>query len=97
MATISYTGFGKGPVVILTDADRVLLSEAIAQKQQQGLTGKQLADQAGVNRTYFYSLVSANQVDLLRFAHIQKVLEVRLLNSNQIDEYLAVVRRLLTE
>jgi transcriptional regulator with XRE-family HTH domain len=98
MATISYTGFGKGPVVILSDADRLLLSEAVAQKQQQhGLTGKQLADQAGVNRTYFYALVSGNQVDLLRFAHIQKVLGVRLLDSAQIDEYLAVVRKLLTE
>jgi transcriptional regulator with XRE-family HTH domain len=97
MATISYSGFGKGPVVILSDDDRGLLSEAISQKQQEGLTGKQLADLAGVNRTYFYTLVSGNQVDLLRFAHIQKVLGVRLLDNGQVDEYLAVVRQLLTE
>ena len=97
MASISYSGYGKGPVVILSDDDRQKLASAITQKQELGVTGKQLADLSGVNRTYFYSLVSGYQVDLLRFAHIQKVLGVRLLDTEQVEEYLTVVRNLLTE
>jgi transcriptional regulator with XRE-family HTH domain len=97
MASIAYSGYGKAPVVILTDQDRQLLADAVAEQQQLGFTGKQLAELAGVNRTYFYALVSGNQVDLLRFAHIQKVLGVRLLDNEQVEEYLSVIRRLLTE
>ncbi len=97
MASLSYSGYGKAPVVLLADEDRQLLADAVADKQQSGITGKQLADLAGVNRTYFYALVSGNQVDLLRFAHIQKVLGVRLLDNDQVEEYLSVIRSLLTE
>lgn len=96
MATISYSGYGKAPVVILSDEDRDLLAEAVAAKQQLGITGKQLAEQAGVNRTYFYSLLTGNQVDLLRFAHVQKVLDIRLLTSDQIEEYLSHIKTLLS-
>lgn len=96
MASISYSGYGKAPVVLLNDEDRSALAKAIASKQDLGITGKQLAEQAGVNRTYFYSLVSGYQVDLLRFAHIQKVLGVSLLAPEQIEDYLNVMKNLLT-
>jgi len=97
MASISYPGYGKAPVVILDKDDHRILAKAVAEKQAEGLTGQQLANLAGVNRTYFYSLLSGNQVDLLRFAQVQKVLGVRLLTGEQVEQYLSVVRELLTE
>ena len=97
MASISYPGYGKAPVVLLDDRDHQTLADAVAAKQAQGFTGKKLSELAGVNRTYFYNLVSANQVDLMRFAIVQKVLDVRLLNTDQIDAHLDVIRQLLTE
>ena len=97
MASISYSGFGKAPVVLLCDADRAELAQAIASKQADGITGKQLAEMAGVNRTYFYSLVSGYQVDLIRFAKMQKVLGTNLLNPQQVEEYLSSLRSLLID
>ncbi len=65
---------GNATVVLLDDDDRARLSSALsAFAQEKGLSMQAVAKAIGVNRTYLYSLLDANQIELSRLMKIQRM------------------------
>ena len=81
MANIKTQGNGNAAVVILDDHDRYLLSSALTSfAAAKGLSMTAVAQEIGVGRTYLYSLLEANQIELSRLCKIQEVTNFRLLS-----------------
>ena len=87
MANIKTQGNGNAAVVILDDLDRYRLSSALTSfAAAKGLSMSAVAQEIGVGRTYLYSLLEANQIELSRLCKIQEVTNFRLISDA--DAYL---------
>ena len=98
MAKIKHQGMGNATVVLLSQEDRADLHSAlIAYASEQGLSMSALAKEIGVNRTYLYSLMDANQIELSRLVHIQKITDFNLISDADAHLYLQNLMHSITQ
>ena len=95
MATIHYVGKGKAPYVQLSDQDKERLASAVAEYREQGGSMTLLAKELGLNRTHLHALFSVQRIELMRFASMQTALKVQILDSSEVDLFIASIRSLL--
>ncbi len=98
MAKIKHQGMGNATVVLLSTEDRENLNSAlIAYASEKGLSMSALAKQVGVNRTYLYSLLDANQIELSRLLRIQDVVDFRLISDADAHLYTKSLHHTITQ
>ncbi len=89
MAVLHTQANGNAAVAVLDDADRSFLEAAVqAYTSSNKVSVAKLAKTIGVGRTYFYNLIKGNSIELSRLEHLQKVLNVSILEDSQISSYL---------
>ncbi len=98
MAKIKHQGMGNATVVLLNQEDRENLNSAlVAYASDNGLSMSALAKQIGVNRTYLYSLLDANQIELSRLLRIQDIVDFRLISDADAHLYTSNLLHTITQ
>jgi len=88
MAAIKTQGMGKAAVVLLDQSDRSFLYSALqAYAVSSGLSMTAIAKKLGVNRTYLYTLLDSNQIELSRLAAIQDLVGCYLISDAAAFQY----------
>ena len=89
---------GNATVVLLNQEDRENLNSAlVAYASENDLSMSALAKQIGVNRTYLYSLLDANQIELSRLLRIQDIVDFRLISDADAHLYASNLLRTITQ
>ena len=97
MAVIKTQGMGKAAVVLLDESDRAFLYSGLqAYAVSSGISMKALASQLGVNRTYLYTLLDSNQIELSRLASIQNLVGCYLISDAAAFQYSSSTQPLIS-
>ena len=86
MTRIIYELGGKAPAVVLTQSDRDAFTAAL-----KSINIVEFTKKLGIQRTYLYALLKADQIELLRFNQLCKALNLQLLSTNDLDNFFKVV------
>ena len=87
MTRIIYEFGGNAPAVVLTQSDKDQIKTALKSVNVGEFTKK-----LGIQRTYLYALLKADQIELLRFNQLCKSLNLQLLSTDDLDNFFKVVR-----
>ena len=87
MNRILYDFGGNAPTVVLTEDDKDQIKAAVKKRN-----ATKFVKELGIGRTYFYGLLQQHHMELLRFAQICKVLDLKLLSQKDIDLFLISVK-----
>ena len=97
MASIEIKKRGAAPVVLLNSYDRELLTSAFSWFcSEKNLSVEAVAKLIGVSRQQIYVILTAKEIELQRLIKIQDVLDIWLLDSQSINEYLLRLQKDLT-
>ena len=86
MTRIIYELGGNAPVVTLTQSDKDAFTAAL-----KSINVGEFTKKLGIQRTYLYALLKADQIELLRFNQLCKALNLQLLSTNDLDNFFKVV------
>ena len=86
MTRIIYELGGNAPAVVLTQSDRDAFTAAL-----KSINVGEFTKKLGIQRTYLYALLKADQIELLRFNQLCKALNLHLLSTNDLDNFFKVV------
>jgi len=90
MTRIIYEFGGNAPAVVLTQSDRDAFKAAL-----KSVNVGELTKNLGIQRTYLYALLKADQIELLRFGQLCKALNLQLISNSDINVFLTSVKRRL--
>ena len=97
VAEIQSQAGGDAAVAILDDYDRKLLFSAInAHAKKEGISVSKIAEDIGVGRTYLYSLLESDQIELNRLTKIQDYLGINVISESAVYLYLQFLNFKLT-
>jgi hypothetical protein len=97
VAAIKTQGMGKAAVVLLDESDRSFLYSALqAYASSSGLSITAIAKKLGVNRTYLYTLLDSNQIELSRLASIQDLVGCYLISDAAVLQYSSSTQLLIS-
>ena len=86
MTRIIYEMGGNAPAVVLTQSDRDAFTAAL-----KSINVVEFTKKLGIQRTYLYALLKADQIELLRFNQLCKSLNLQLLSTDDLDNFFKVV------
>ena len=86
MTRIIYELGGNAPAVVLTQSDRDAFTAAL-----KSINVGEFTKKLGIQRTYLYALLKADQIELLRFHQLCKALNLQLLSTDDLDNFFKVV------
>ena len=90
MTRIIYEFGGNAPAVVLTQSDRDAFKASL-----KSVNVGELTKNLGIQRTYLYALLKADQIELLRFGQLCKALNLQLISNSDINVFLTSVKRRL--
>ena len=97
LAEIQSQADGDAAVAILDDYDRELLLSAVnAHAKKEGISISKIAEDIGVGRTYLYSLLESDQIELNRLTKIQDYLGINIISESAVYFYLQFLNFKLT-
>ena len=89
LAEIRSQADGDAAVALLDDYDRMLLFSAVnAHAKKEGISISKIAEDIGVGRTYLYSLLESDQIELDRLIRLQDYLGIEILLDSTVESYL---------
>jgi len=86
MTRIIYELGGKAPAVVLTQSDKDQIKTAL-----RSVNVGEFVKGLDINRTHLYSLLKQDKMELLRFNQLCKALNLQLLSTNDLDNFIKVV------
>tara|TARA_S200000501_G_C20719308_1_gene697729 strand:- start:6 stop:1019 length:1014 start_codon:yes stop_codon:yes gene_type:complete len=97
LAEIQSQADGDAAVAILDDYDRKLLFSAVnAYSKKEGISVSKIAEDIGVGRTYLYSLLESDQIELNRLTKLQDYLGINIISESAVYLYLQFLNFKLT-
>ena len=98
LAEIRSQADGDAAVALLDDHDRMLLFSAVnAHAKKEGISISKIAEDIGVGRTYLYSLLESDQIELDRLIRLQDYLGIEILLDSTVESYLNHLKTLLSK
>ena len=98
LAEIRSQAEGDAAVALIDDYDRVLLFSAVnAHAKKEGIPISKIAEEIGVGRTYLYSLLESDQIELDRLIRLQDYLGIEILLDSTVESYLNHLKTLLSK
>ena len=98
LAEIRSQADGDAAVALLDDHDRMLLFSAVnAHAKKEGIPISKIAEDIGVGRTYLYSLLESDQIELDRLIRLQDYLGIEILLDSTVESYLNHLKTFLSK
>ena len=98
LAEIRSQADGDAAVALLDDYDRMLLFSAVnAHAKKEGISVSKIAEDIGVGRTYLYSLLESDQIELDRLIRLQDYLGIEILLDSTVESYLNHLKTFLSK
>ncbi len=98
LAEIRSQAEGDAAVALLDDYDRELLFSAVnAHAKKEGIPISKIAEDIGVGRTYLYSLLDSDQIELDRLIRLQDYLGIEILSESTVESYLNHLKTFLSK
>ena len=98
LAEIRSQAEGDAAVALLDDYDRMLLFSAVnAHAKKEGISISKIAEDIGVGRTYLYSLLESEQIELDRLIRLQDYLGIEILLDSTVESYLNHLKTFLSK
>ena len=98
LAEIRSQADGDAAVALLDDYDRMLLFSAVnAHAKKEGISVSKIAEDIGVGRTYLYSLLESDQIELDRLIRLQDYLGIEILLDSTVESYLNHLKNFLSK
>ena len=98
LAEIRSQADGDAAVALLDDYDRMLLFSAVnAHAKKEGISVSKIAEDIGVGRTYLYSLLESDQIELDRLIRLQDYLGIEILLESTVESYLNHLKTFLSK
>ena len=98
LAEIRSQAEGDAAVALLNEDDRKLLFSAVnAHAKKEGIPISKIAEDIGVGRTYLYSLLDSDQIELDRLIRLQDYLGIEILLESTVESYLNHLKTFLSK
>jgi len=98
LAEIRSQADGDAAVALLDDYDRMLLFSAVnAHAKKEGISVSKIAEDIGIGRTYLYSLLESEQIELDRLIRLQDYLGIEILLDSTVESYLNHLKTFLSK
>ena len=98
LAEIRSQAEGDAAVALLNDNDRKLLFSAVnAHAKKEDIPISKIAEDIGVGRTYLYSLLDSDQIELDRLIRLQDYLGIEILLESTVESYLNHLKTFLSK